>query len=89
MNLPPTLRSTVHCRLPTGRISISWDVAADAGISWLHIEWGERGGPLLKRPIRRGFGSRLIERSINHELGGRFKPTFAAGGFRCTIAVPI
>jgi two-component sensor histidine kinase len=74
---------------PTGRISISWKVAADAGTTWLRLEWDEAAGPLVKRPIRRGFGSRLIEQSINHELGGRFEPTFAAEGFRCSIAVPI
>jgi len=74
---------------PTGRISISWKVTADQGIGRLRIDWRERGGPLVKPPMRRGFGSRLMERSITHELDGSFEPTYPRQGFHCTIVVPI
>ena len=75
---------------PAGRLAIAWDLAADADAPSLRIDWRERGGPPAKAPApaRRGFGSRLIERSIVHELGGSFAPTYARTGFRCTITLP-
>lgn len=73
---------------PTGGISISWEITDKQGADSLCIEWCERGGPPLKSPIHRGFGSRLIERSIAHELGGKFEAAYPKRGFRCTIVVP-
>src|SRR6266516_1432035 len=73
---------------PNGRISISWTITADHGKDWLCIDWYERGGPSVKPPIRRGFGWRLIERSIT-DNGGRFEPIYAEEGFRCTILIPV
>jgi PAS domain S-box-containing protein len=72
---------------PGGRISISWGTtpAADR----LRIEWREQDGPPVKPPTRRGFGSRLMERSIAHELGGRFEPRYQPEGFGCTIELPL
>jgi two-component sensor histidine kinase len=39
------------------------------GVSWLMLRWVERGGPPMRTPTRRGFGSRLIERSLSAESG--------------------
>jgi PAS domain S-box-containing protein len=74
--------------IPAGRLSIAWDITAGDDVHSLRIHWRERGGPPAKAPARRGFGSRLIERSIAHELGGTFAPTYARTGFRCTITLP-
>ena len=74
---------------PGGRISIGWEVAADVGANRLRLDWREGGGPPVKPPVRRGFGSRLVERSIVHELGGRFEPSYGPQGFACTILVPL
>ncbi len=73
---------------PTGRISITWKITADHGKDWISIEWREQGGPSVKPPIRRGFGWRLIERSVTQELGGSFEPTYAKEGFHCMIVLP-
>ena len=70
---------------PGGRISISWE--AEAGR--LRIDWREQGGPPVEPPTRRGFGSRLIERSVARELGGRFEPSYQPEGFGCTIELPL
>ncbi|WFU13292.1 DUF4118 domain-containing protein (plasmid) [Rhizobium sp. CB3090] len=43
-----------------GRISIEWRQDVDA----IHIYWKEIGGPLVKVPEQRGFGSQLIERVL-------------------------
>jgi PAS domain S-box-containing protein len=74
---------------PAGRISISWGVTAAPTAHRLRIDWREQGGPPVKPPIRRGFGSRLMEHSIAHELGGRFAPSYEPEGFGCTIELPL
>jgi two-component system CheB/CheR fusion protein len=48
----------------TGTVTVSWHVAVDEGKKRLFMSWCERGGPEVKLPTRKGFGSRLIERSL-------------------------
>ena len=48
----------------------------------LHLTWDERGGPPVDPPTRRGFGSRLIERGLRHELGGNVALDFAPKGLQ-------
>lgn len=48
----------------TGTVTVSWHVAVDEGKKRLFMSWCERGGPEVKMPTRKGFGSRLIERSL-------------------------
>ncbi|MFC4275641.1 sensor histidine kinase [Achromobacter aloeverae] len=55
----------------------------------LAIVWTETGGPPVAPPLRRGFGSRLIERGIAQEIGGKATLEFAPGGLVCRIDVPL
>jgi two-component sensor histidine kinase len=64
-----------------GRVSISWHREG----SLLRIEWRESGGPPVAPPERRGFGSRLIERGLAADLGGRAELAFGPEGLVCTI----
>jgi PAS domain S-box-containing protein len=75
--------------VPTGALAVSWTVAADHGRRRLTIDWQETGGPPVRRPERQGFGSRLLERSIAHELKGSTEISFEPAGVRCRIAVPL
>ncbi len=69
-----------------GRVDIKWDVDA----AWhLRLTWREQGGPLVAPPSRWGFGSRLIERSLAAELGGRVNLSFEPDGVVCAIEVGI
>ncbi|MET0295362.1 MAG: HWE histidine kinase domain-containing protein [Phenylobacterium sp.] len=69
-----------------GRVKIDWSVSAKAGERpVLTLRWRESGGPPVKPPKRRGFGSRLIERGLSAELGESAQLTFAPAGLRCTI----
>ena len=54
----------------------------------LAITWRESGGPPVKPPTRRGFGSLIIERSIPHELKGSAAVRFAPGGLEADFVVP-
>jgi PAS domain S-box-containing protein len=69
----------------TGKVTVSWTIGA-AEPSMLTIEWRESGGPVVSAPVKRGFGSRLIERNLAHDLDGSAKIDFQADGIVCTIS---
>ncbi len=70
----------------TGRLLLDWRVEpADA----LVFEWREEGGPAVVAPARRGFGSRLIERSIGAELRGQVAIDYAREGLACRFTVSL
>lgn len=68
-----------------GVVSISWDVEDER----LQLTWSEEGGPAVARPERRGFGTRMIERTLAAEFGGTVSLEFRPEGVRCTVIAPI
>lgn len=73
-----------------GAVSIVWSVAAgDAGEPMLELTWTERGGPPVSPPTHMGFGSRLIQRSLAHELGGGAEIAYDREGVRACINSPL
>jgi two-component system, chemotaxis family, CheB/CheR fusion protein len=70
---------------PKGRVEVRWSVAKAADEPRLSIEWIETGGPRVKAPTRRGFGSGLIERAVAYELEADVKRDFRSEGVRCRI----
>lgn len=69
----------------TGRVTLDWDVMADAPKPRLRLIWTETGGPPVTAPVQRGFGSRLIERSARDQLGGEATVDFLPRGVVCTV----
>ena len=53
------------------------------------LSWEEVGGPPVTAPAHRGFGSRLIERGLRHDLGGEVALDFGASGVTCRITAPL
>ena len=48
--------------VPAGQVEVSWCVVPDRnGSSHVEIWWREQGGPPVKPPEQRGFGSQLLE----------------------------
>lgn len=72
---------------PSGRISIRWEFAADEPAA-IKLEWRETGMSGLPRPVRRGFGSKLIEASVRRELNGEVNSEFDADGVRYSFKFP-
>lgn len=68
----------------TGSVSITWRVVPVVPPK-IELNWKERDGPRVESPARRGFGSRLIERNVAHDLDGAAKIHFDAEGVVCTI----
>jgi PAS domain S-box-containing protein len=65
----------------SGRVSIRWARENSA----LLLDWKELNGPPVTPPARRGFGSRLIERGLRSDLGGRADLVFEPDGVRCRV----
>jgi PAS domain S-box-containing protein len=74
---------------PSGALDVKWSVANGAAPPRLLITWQETGGPEVRPPARLGFGSRLLDRTVNHQLNGSAKLTFEPGGLHCRIEVPL
>ena len=76
---------------PEGRIimTLRHDRAA-AGPDILRLHWEERGGPpIAVEPSHRGFGRRLLERGLAHQLGATVRYEFRPEGLSCEIALPL
>ncbi len=74
--------------MPDGRVMVDWTVA-DQTRPRLQLSWREIGGPAVAPPTRKGFGSRLIERNVHHDLAGEVKLDYASDGFVATFSIPL
>lgn len=54
-----------------------------------HFQWREADGPAVAEPVKRGFGSRLIERLLANDFGGEVRIDYAAGGVVCKLSAPL
>ena len=73
---------------PGGRVMVDWSVANQKDRR-LTLEWIESGGPPVGTPERRGFGTRMVERNVRHDLAGEVDLRYLADGFRAHISVPL
>ncbi|MCJ2064888.1 PAS domain S-box protein [Methylobacterium sp. J-088] len=73
-----------------GTVDLRWHVVHEGGAPRFCLTWSEQGGPpILAQPTRRGFGSRLIERSFAAEVGGDVRLTYAQTGLACRLEAPL
>jgi two-component sensor histidine kinase len=71
-----------------GVLRVVWEVRSDNGRRSLHLTWSERGGPKVVAPERAGFGTRLVEQSLDaHQGAARLR--FAREGLTCEIELPL
>ena len=71
-----------------GHIDITWRVNDGSGSS-IELIWQERDGPKVDAAAAPGFGTRLIDRVISHDLDGRTRIDFEPAGVRWSIAFPV
>jgi light-regulated signal transduction histidine kinase (bacteriophytochrome)/CheY-like chemotaxis protein len=69
----------------SGRVEVT--VCHESG-NGLFLNWRERGGPKVRAPLRRGFGSVLIERTIPFDLQGAATVRYAQEGFEADFFIP-
>jgi chemotaxis family two-component system sensor kinase Cph1 len=70
---------------PGGTVAVRWTLADDNGVS---LSWVEAGGPRVRPPSRRGFGTTLIERALAMETGGRATLRYEPDGIVCEVFLP-
>jgi len=73
----------------TGQVGITWHVAGDGDDALFRFRWQESGGPPVKAPDRKGFGSRLIERSLAGSFGGQAGIRYDPAGVVWSIETPL
>lgn len=71
-----------------GSILVSWTIERTARGSRLLLNWQEKDGPPVTPPLRKGFGSRVLERGLAHELEGAVHLDYRPGGLVCTMDIP-
>jgi two-component system CheB/CheR fusion protein len=78
-----TTNATKHGALTEaqGLVEVKWRIEDDR----VRFEWIESGGPSVVKPIRRGFGTELMEKAIPYQLRGQTKLEYPPEGMRCTF----
>jgi PAS domain S-box-containing protein len=72
--------------VPGGRLTIDWRVEATGPD--LLISWREEGVPQVSAPSAHGFGTTLIERTLESN-GGAASIHYGAGGIVCEMRLPL
>ena len=69
-----------------GRIEVAWTI--DDEKQRLRLTWTEKGGPAVKPPIRRSFGTRMME-SLGQQLNGHVRLAYEPSGFVYALDGPL
>jgi two-component sensor histidine kinase/ActR/RegA family two-component response regulator len=72
--------------LPAGRVEVAWTI--DDAKQRLHLTWTESGGPSVKPPTRRSFGTRMMQ-SLGQQLNGEVHLAYESSGFVYSLDVPL
>ncbi len=70
-----------------GRLSISWELQTN-GRRHLAINWKEGRGPKVIAPATAGFGTTLLQQTVQ-ALGGEISMRYEATGMTCVIGLPL
>ncbi len=68
----------------SGRVDVDWRTDAHS----FAISWTERGGPPVRPPDRRGFGSTVTEQMAKRAVGGEVEVDYAPSGFGWHLTCP-
>jgi light-regulated signal transduction histidine kinase (bacteriophytochrome) len=68
-----------------GRMTIEWGLAKNGDC---YIEWRESNGPRVEPPVRKGFGSTLIDSMVGYDLGGTIEITYPPDGLHARFVIP-
>lgn len=69
--------------IEAGRVEISWGFESVESDQRYFFEWRESGGPPVRAPTHKGFGTSLIERGLARELGGQVRLSYPPEGLIC------
>lgn len=72
-----------------GTVTLSWDVAEQADGPRFVLEWREDGGPEVREPASRGFGTRMIDRALRTQFSGEVMLAYPPEGVTFRIDTPL
>lgn len=72
-----------------GAVEVDWDRIDGPGGPCLTVSWRESGGPPVTTPLKRGFGSRMIEKLMTAETGAESEIEFAPAGLVARFTAPL
>jgi two-component sensor histidine kinase len=73
-----------------GRVRVTWNLAFNGrGERQLSLLWAEEGGPKVQRSVRRGFGTRLLEKTFEQHGFGAAMIDMAESGVRCAMSLAL
>ena len=72
--------------VPAGRVEVAWTI--DEEKQRLRLIWTETGGPTVKPPARRSFGTRMMQ-SLGQQLNGQVHLAYEPSGFVYCLDVPL
>jgi two-component sensor histidine kinase len=75
--------------VPTGYVRVKWTLDEHEGVRKLHMEWREFGGPQVKEPQHRGFGSTLLQRVLPMQCKAEVEVQYASDGLRFRMDAPL
>jgi PAS domain S-box-containing protein len=68
-----------------GSLAVSWQAANNI----LTLHWREAGGPPVEPPTSHGFGTKILNASIRHQIGGNVAWDWRPSGLHCTVQLPV
>jgi two-component sensor histidine kinase len=71
-----------------GTISITWALSGTAEDQTLTLSWIERGGPVVRKPQRTGFGSRVIKDALAAQTNGEVEMLLDPLGLTFRLTAP-
>ncbi|WP_019905069.1 sensor histidine kinase [Methylobacterium sp. 77] len=75
--------------VPSGRITVCWSIDRREGDRVLDLGWKESGGPAVKTPERRGFGSTLLQRVLAQQCNAEVTIAYEADGLQFRMVAPL
>lgn len=76
--------------VPEGHVDLEWHIepSKNSGEQVLVCSWREQGGPPVKAPTRKGFGSVLIDSVLAADFGGTIQRKYEPEGVSCVLIAP-
>ncbi len=75
--------------VPQGKVAVTWDLTQVDRQRNLHLTWIERDGPPVERPLRKGFGSTLLERVLTLQCNATIEFDFEPSGLQFRMDAPL
>lgn len=70
--------------VPSGRVGIRWSVNDGE----FRFAWTDRGGPPVKTPDTKGFGTRILTRNLQTDFGGTVELNYCETGVVLSLIAP-